>query len=33
MMSSAAYPCGKHSGMIAITIPGIAIALPTILIN
>jgi hypothetical protein len=32
-MSSAACPCGKRSGLIAITIPGIVIALPRILIN
>jgi len=32
-MSSATCPCGKRSGMIAITVPGIAIALPTIVIN
>jgi len=32
-MSSATHPCGKRSGMIAITVPGIAIAIPAILIN
>jgi hypothetical protein len=32
-MSSVTSPCGKRSGMIAITVPGIAITLPTILIK
>jgi len=32
-MSSATPPCGKRSGLIAITIPGIAITVPAIVIN
>jgi len=32
-MSSATRPCGKRSGMIAITVPGIAITIPAIVIN
>jgi hypothetical protein len=32
-MSSATCPCGNRSGMIAITVPGIAIAIPAIVIN
>jgi hypothetical protein len=32
-MSSATCPCGKRSGMIAITVPSIVIAVPAIVIN
>jgi hypothetical protein len=32
-MSSATCTCGKRSGMIAITVPGIAIAIPEISLN